>query len=63
LVLIQRERLGEASRPELRDHGRISGACFDAAHGITDYLKVKIFWSYLDLMLFKKLVALYCDID
>ncbi|KAI7738925.1 hypothetical protein M8C21_031811, partial [Ambrosia artemisiifolia] len=28
-------RLGEAPRPELREHGRISAACFDAARGIT----------------------------
>ncbi|XP_031247537.1 UDP-arabinose 4-epimerase 1 [Pistacia vera] len=34
-------RLGEAPRPELRDHGRISGACFDAARGIIPGLKVK----------------------
>ncbi|KAK3188801.1 hypothetical protein Dsin_028362 [Dipteronia sinensis] len=34
-------RLGEAPRPELRDHGRISGACFDAARGIINGLKVK----------------------
>lgn len=33
-------RLGEAPRPELREHGRISGACFDAARGITNGLKV-----------------------
>ncbi|KAK2394695.1 UDP-arabinose 4-epimerase 1 [Trifolium repens] len=33
-------RLGEAPRPELREHGRISGACFDAARGITEGLKV-----------------------
>jgi len=33
-------RLGEAPRPELREHGRISGACFDAARGITPGLKV-----------------------
>lgn len=33
-------RLGEAPRPELREHGRISGACFDAARGITQGLKV-----------------------
>lgn len=33
--------LGEAPRPELREHGRISGACFDAALGITPGLKVK----------------------
>uniref|UniRef100_A0A6N2K6C0 NAD(P)-binding domain-containing protein n=1 Tax=Salix viminalis TaxID=40686 RepID=A0A6N2K6C0_SALVM len=32
-------RLGEAPRPELREHGRISGACFDAARGITPGLK------------------------
>lgn len=33
-------RLGEAPRPELRVHGRISGACFDAARGIIPGLKV-----------------------
>lgn len=33
-------RLGEAPRPELREHGRISGACFDAARGIIPGLKV-----------------------
>ena len=36
-------RLGEAPRPELREHGRISGACFDAAHGIIPGLKV--YWG------------------
>ncbi|VAI88233.1 unnamed protein product [Triticum turgidum subsp. durum] len=34
-------RLGEAPRPELREHGRISGACFDAALGVISGLKVK----------------------
>ncbi|XP_039060139.1 UDP-arabinose 4-epimerase 1-like [Hibiscus syriacus] len=34
-------QLGEAPRPELREHGRISGACFDAARGIIPGLKVK----------------------
>ncbi|KAK8664959.1 hypothetical protein V6N13_084727 [Hibiscus sabdariffa] len=34
-------RLGEAPRPELRDQGRISGACFDAARGIIPGIKVK----------------------
>lgn len=34
-------RLGEAPRPELREQGRISGACFDAARGIIPGLKVK----------------------
>ncbi|KAK3041874.1 hypothetical protein RJ639_001242 [Escallonia herrerae] len=34
-------RLGEAPRPELREHGRISGACFDAAREITPGLKVR----------------------
>ncbi|XP_074581528.1 putative UDP-arabinose 4-epimerase 2 [Curcuma longa] len=34
-------RLGEAPRPELREHGRISGACFDAALSIIPGLKVK----------------------
>jgi UDP-glucose 4-epimerase len=33
-------RLGEAPPPELREHGRISGACFDAALGIIPGLKV-----------------------
>ncbi|CAI5976227.1 unnamed protein product [Closterium sp. NIES-65] len=33
-------RLGEAPRPELRHHGRITGACFDAAMGKIDGLKV-----------------------
>ena len=35
-------RLGEAPRPELREHGRISGACFDAASGIMPGLKVSL---------------------
>ncbi|KAM3343053.1 hypothetical protein P3S68_028019 [Capsicum galapagoense] len=35
-------RLGEAPRPELREHGRISGACFDAARGITPGLKLMV---------------------
>ncbi|KAI4297268.1 hypothetical protein L6164_037162 [Bauhinia variegata] len=34
-------RLGEAPRPELREHGRISGACFDAARNIIPGLKVR----------------------
>lgn len=34
-------RLGEAPRPELRAHGRISGACFDAAMGVIPDLKVQ----------------------
>lgn len=34
-------RLGEAPRPELRNHGRISGACFDAAMGIIPGLQIK----------------------
>ncbi|XP_072958348.1 probable UDP-arabinose 4-epimerase 1 [Typha angustifolia] len=34
-------RLGESPRPELREHGRISGACFDAALGVIPGLKVK----------------------
>ncbi|GFY80747.1 NAD(P)-binding Rossmann-fold superfamily protein [Actinidia rufa] len=40
-------RLGEAPRPELREHGRISGACFDAARGIVPGLKVShcLRWS------------------
>ena len=35
-------RLGEAPRPELREHGRISGACFDTALGIIPGLKVRL---------------------
>ncbi|KAM7255054.1 hypothetical protein ACFE04_020295 [Oxalis oulophora] len=34
-------RLGEAPRPELREHGRISAACFDAARKIVAGLKVR----------------------
>ncbi|CAL0329920.1 unnamed protein product [Lupinus luteus] len=34
-------RLGEAPRPELRERGRISGACFDAARGSIPGLKVR----------------------
>ncbi|KAK8535116.1 hypothetical protein V6N13_130315 [Hibiscus sabdariffa] len=34
-------RLGEAPRPELRDQGRISGACFDAARGIVPGIKLR----------------------
>uniref|UniRef100_A0A0D6R7P6 NAD-dependent epimerase/dehydratase domain-containing protein n=1 Tax=Araucaria cunninghamii TaxID=56994 RepID=A0A0D6R7P6_ARACU len=34
-------RLGEAPRPELRHHGRISGACFDAAMGIIPGLQIR----------------------
>eukprot|EP00897_Mesotaenium_endlicherianum_P000903 jgi/Mesen1/10813/ME000093S10338 len=33
-------RLGEAPRPELRHHGRITGACFDAALGNIPGLKI-----------------------
>ncbi|KAK9058021.1 hypothetical protein SSX86_022861 [Deinandra increscens subsp. villosa] len=41
-------RLGEAPRPELREHGRISGACFDAARGITIGLKsAALLFNYL----------------
>ncbi|XP_078167587.1 putative UDP-arabinose 4-epimerase 2 isoform X2 [Carex rostrata] len=34
-------RLGEAPRPELREHGRISAACFEAALGTIPGLKVR----------------------
>lgn len=34
-------RLGEAPPPELREQGRISGACFDAARGIIPGLKIR----------------------
>ncbi|KAF3679893.1 putative UDP-arabinose 4-epimerase 3 [Capsicum annuum] len=34
-------KLGEAPRPELREQGRISGACFDAARGIIPGLKIR----------------------
>ena len=33
-------RLGEAPRQELRHHGRITGACFDAAMGKIEGLKI-----------------------
>ncbi|ONK74433.1 uncharacterized protein A4U43_C03F6160 [Asparagus officinalis] len=33
--------LGESPKPELREHGRISGACFDAALGVIPGLKVR----------------------
>ena len=35
-------RLGEAPRPELRKHARISGACFDAAAGIIPGIQVPL---------------------
>jgi hypothetical protein len=47
-------RLGEAPQPELREHGRISGACFDAARGIIPGLKQRITiqcWGYLPMIL------------
>lgn len=34
-------RVGEAPRPELREQGRISGACFDAARGFIPGLQVR----------------------
>ena len=52
-------RLGEAPRPELREHGRISGACFDAASGVIPGLKVCWFVSprlYLLLAYYKFLM-------
>jgi hypothetical protein len=53
-------RLGEAPRPELREHGRISGACFDAARGIVAGLKV--FWFLVDLEFFpfRSKLQLHC---
>lgn len=50
-------RLGEAPRPELREHGRISGACFDAARGIIAGLKVLCF-SLVSLCLDPIILAL-----
>ncbi|XP_048226078.1 putative UDP-arabinose 4-epimerase 2 [Ricinus communis] len=35
------EHLGESPRPALCEHGRISGACFDAARGIIPGLKIR----------------------
>ena len=46
-------RLGEAPRPELREQGRISGACFDAARGIIPGLKV--YWYAFSLYKFQNL--------
>lgn len=43
-------RLGEAPRPELREHGRISGACFDAARGIMPGLQVNHFLHFVNLI-------------
>lgn len=43
-------RLGEAPRPELREHGRISGACFDAARGIITGLKVCSYVPNISMM-------------
>lgn len=43
-------RLGEAPRPELREQGRISGACFDAARGIIPGLKVHYMFLLLELL-------------
>lgn len=47
-------RLGEAPRPELREQGRISGACFDAARGFIPGLQVKMFKMYTTFYLFAK---------
>lgn len=44
-------RLGEAPRPELREQGRISGACFDAARGIIPGLKVTLMSALLNVAL------------
>jgi UDP-glucose 4-epimerase len=41
-------RLGEVPRPELRAHGRISGACFDAAMGQIPGLKVLLLQQFLN---------------
>lgn len=46
-------RLGEAPRPELREHGRISGACFDAARGIIPGLKVCCLYIYTHVYIYK----------
>lgn len=43
-------RLGEAPRPELREHGRISGACFDAASGIITGLKVWLIFPHGNIL-------------
>lgn len=41
--------LGESPRPELREHGRISGACFDAALGVIPGLKVCLHVAFFTL--------------
>lgn len=48
-------RLGEAPRPELREQGRISGACFDAARGIITGLKVHAQSSHSKFKLYARL--------
>ncbi|PHT54778.1 putative UDP-arabinose 4-epimerase 3 [Capsicum baccatum] len=55
-------RLGEAPRPELRDHGRISGACFDAARGIIPGLKLSncLLSKYLYLLNLPESGYFYC---
>lgn len=45
-------RLGEAPHPELREHGRISGACFDAARGIIPGLKVPLLFYLFSVSFF-----------
>lgn len=50
-------RLGEAPRPELREHGRISGACFDAALGVIPGLKVFLF-----IYFFSTVTKLMCSV-
>jgi len=58
--------LGEAPRPELREHGRISGACFDAAAGIIPGLKVLEMLSMAcsSLMLQSmKIITSYCSLS
>lgn len=54
-------RLGEAPRPELREQGRISGACFDAARGIIPGLKVCnfcLFYTIYGMMLLRDKIHL-----
>jgi len=52
--------LGESPRPELREHGRISGACFDAALGVIPGLKV---CQSVSVFIFKFLEFSECQVS
>ena len=55
-------RLGEAPRPELREQGRISGACFDAARGIINGLKVLFFFPSFYILINVSLLKMIVEL-